>query len=178
MRMTSGSRGASSAWAAAALVLFAIPDCGRAAADNASPFGSLPGRWSGEGRLGFTDGKSEAVKCRVTYILAETVNQLKQTIRCGSTSGKVEVQSLVTEQAGQLTGTWSERVHNLDGELTGQVTKFGFRVTAKGGDFAANMDIIVKGVRQVVEIKFQSSALIGLTLALTKDGAGKVAGDN
>lgn len=170
--------GVACAWAAVGLMLLAVPDPGRAATDGASPFGALPGRWTGEGRLGFTDGKSEAVKCRVTYILGEAVTQLKQTIRCGSTSGRVEVLSLVTEQAGQLTGTWSERVHNLDGELTGQVTKFGFKVTAKGGDFAANMDIIVKGARQVVEIKFQSSALIGLTLALTKDGSGKIAGEN
>ena len=43
----------------------------------------LPGRWTGEGRLGFKDGKAETVTCRATYFAAMDAPGLKQTIRCG-----------------------------------------------------------------------------------------------
>ena len=51
----------------------------------------MPGRWVGEGRLGFKDGKIEAVKCRATYFLADNADELKQNIRCATTAGKIEV---------------------------------------------------------------------------------------
>jgi hypothetical protein len=133
-----------------------------------SPFEHFPGRWVGDGKLGFSDGKSESVKCRVTYFTSEGGNELKQTIRCASASGNVEVQSAITYAAGALTGTWSELVHNMHGDLSGQTTSKGFRVAVKGADLSANMDVIVKEARQIIEIQFYNSALLGLTLVLTK----------
>ena len=42
-----------------------------ASAQEASPFVKLAGRWLGEGRFGTKDGKTEAVKCRVTYVVSD-----------------------------------------------------------------------------------------------------------
>jgi hypothetical protein len=150
------------ALAAASLIVGAIA----ASAETASPFTALPGLWKGEGRLGFKDGKIENVTCRATYFLAETKSDLTQNIRCASASGKIEVKSAVTESAGVLSGTWNEVMYNMSGELTGEVTKSGFRVGVKGGDLNATMDIIVKESRQIIEIHFNSSTLLGLTLVL------------
>jgi hypothetical protein len=41
-------------------------------------------------------------------------------------------------------------------------------VSVKGENLNANMDIIVKGERQIIEIQFLDSSLIGLTLVLSK----------
>jgi hypothetical protein len=38
----------------------------------------------------------------------------------------------------------------------------------KGDDLKANMDIVVLGARQIIEIQFIESSLIGLTLILEK----------
>jgi len=133
-----------------------------------SPFAALPGRWVGEGRVGFKEGQTETVKCRATYFLTNEGQGLRQTIRCASASGKIEVKSEVANADGKLTGTWNELIYNLGGELAGQVTPRGFRISVKGSDLAANMDVIVMKDRQMVEIQFFNSSLRGLTLLLQK----------
>jgi hypothetical protein len=141
-----------------------------ALAGDPSPFDKLAGRWLGEGRFGIRDGGTEEVKCRVTYIVTgSSGDELKQTIRCAAPSGSIEVQSLVTHSAGKLRGTWKELSRDMSGDLTGEVTPKGYRVTIKGTTLSANMTIIlVNDTKQVVEIQFVDSALIGLTLILQK----------
>ena len=108
------------------------------------------------------------VKCRVTYFVQEGGNQLKQNIRCASQSGSIEVASTVTHAGGNLSGTWKETTREWSGELTGTVNPNGFKVSVRGENLNANMDIIVKGGRQIIEIQFIESSLIGLTLILSK----------
>jgi len=52
--------------------------------------------------------------------------------------------------------------------LTGEVTPKGFRIIVKGADITANMDIIVRGTMQAVEIQFVNSSLVGLSMAMKK----------
>lgn len=134
----------------------------------AGPFEGLAGLWSGQGRLGFKDGKVETVTCRTTYFVAADGEELKQNIRCASGGAKIEVKSVVKHAAGKLAGTWEETVYNKTGDITGEVTPRGFRVSVKGSDVDANMDIIVKDTRQMIEIHFADTTLLGLTLVLTK----------
>ena len=133
-----------------------------------APFKELPGRWVGEGRLGMKDGQTEKVQCRATYFVNAAGNELKQTIRCASQGGKVEVKSLVNAKDGKLSGTWNETVYNVGGDMTGEVTQRGFRIAVRSGDLTANMDVIVMNDRQVVEIQFFSETLRGLMLILKK----------
>jgi hypothetical protein len=137
-----------------------------AGADDRSPFEKLVGRWVGDGRLGVRNGKTEQVKCRVTYLHHKPEDPLQQTIRCASAGGSVEVRSWVTHKAGKLTGTWEELERKWKGDIAGTVTQRGFKVAVKGDDLKANMDIVVLGARQVIEIQFIESSLIGLTLIL------------
>jgi predicted secreted protein len=130
------------------------------------PFKELAGRWVGEGRLGLKDGKTEQVKCRATYFVSDKADELKQNIRCASASGKIEVKSVVTHAAGKLSGTWNELIYNLGGELDGEVTPLGFRISVRGSGLTANMEVIVREGKQIVEIQFFDSALRGLTLLL------------
>ncbi len=139
-----------------------------APAQETSPFARLAGRWLGEGRLGFTGGRTETVKCRVTYILSDEAQQVRQTIRCATENDTVEVQSTVRHAAGVLGGSWKELSRGWSGEIAGNVTPNGFKVAIKGGELNANMDIVVKGSRQIIEIQFINSSLIGLTLILNK----------
>ncbi len=137
-------------------------------AADASPFANLPGRWTGEGMLGLKDSPTEKVKCRATYFLTDGYDELKQNIRCATSGGSVEIKSAITHAAGELSGTWQETTRNIGGDLTGKVTPLGFRITVKSQDITANMDIVVKGNKQIVEVQFINSSMIGLTLLLTK----------
>ena len=140
----------------------------RAEAQSANTLVSLAGRWVGEGRLGIKDNPPESVKCRATYIAGANADQLKQTIRCATAGGAIEVISDVTNTAGVLKGTWKETMHNMGGDLEGQITSSGFRIVVKGAELAANMEIIAKNEQQIVEIQFYNSPMIGLTLVLKK----------
>lgn len=142
-----------------------------AAPQQVGPFANVEGWWGGIGRLRFKDGKNEDVKCRATYFVEGGGNELKQTIRCASGSGKIEVKSSVRHADGKLNGEWTEVMYNVNGVLEGEVTPRGYRVTVKGTEgttLSANMDIIVKDGKQMVEIQFFSETLIGLTLMLNK----------
>jgi hypothetical protein len=114
------------------------------------------------------DGVTENVKCRVTYVVPEHARQVRQTIRCASESGSVEVQSTVVYASGVLSGTWKELSRNMSGEVTGRITPAGFKIAIKGSEINANMDIVVKDAKQIIEIQFLNSSLIGLTIVLTK----------
>jgi hypothetical protein len=51
------------------------------------------------------------------------------------------------------------------------VTPRGYRVTVKGTNgttLSANMDIMVRDNKQIIEIQFFSETLVGLTLMLNK----------
>jgi hypothetical protein len=157
------------------LLLAAVAAWGLAASEPApasavdiSPLESLAGRWVGEGRLGVKGNPTEQVKCRVTYVYFQDADQLRQSIRCASAGGNVEVQSVVSHAGGKLSGSWKERVRNLSGDLAGTVTPRGFKVNVRGEDLNANMDIILINAKQVVEIQFIDSTLIGLTLVLER----------
>jgi hypothetical protein len=156
----------------AALTVTAAALCGSPAviAAGTSPFPAFAGRWTGEGRLGLKDSPAEAVKCRATYFLAndDGGDGLRQNIRCATAGGAIEVKSEIRHDGGKLSGRWQETMRNLEGDLTGDVTERGFRITVTGGDITANMDVMVKGDRQIVEIQFINSPLIGLTLLLKK----------
>jgi predicted secreted protein len=142
---------------------------GHALADPSSgPFKELPGRWIGQGRLGLQGGKIESVKCRATYFTSDDGAKLKQNVRCASPSGKIEVKSVITHSEGELSGTWNELVYNLGGELSGSVTKRGFRISVRGSGLAANMEVAISQARQIIEIQFFDSTLIGLSLLLQK----------
>jgi hypothetical protein len=166
---TFGYRTASLAFLAA--LFFAAGSFASRSADAiaTSPFDALIGRWTGDGILGFKESKPERVKCRATYLLVpESQNELKQTIRCATSSGAVEVVSNLKEEAGKLTGHWKETIRNFEGDLTGEITPKGFRIVVQGADITANMDIVVRGTMQAVEIQFVNSSLVGLSMAMRK----------
>lgn len=131
-------------------------------------FPALSGRWTGEGRLGIKDNPPETVKCRATYIAGATAAELKQTIRCATAGGSIEVISNLVNAGGKLSGKWQETMHNIGGDLEGAFTPAGLRIVVKGADLAANMDVIVKDNKQLVEIQFFNSTLIGLSMLMTK----------
>ncbi len=135
-------------------------------AAEASSLTALAGRWVGEGRLGVKDNPPESVKCRATYFVEGGDASLKQNIRCATAGGSIEVKSEIANSAGALTGAWSETIHNLSGTLAGEMKPNGFHINVKGDGLNANMDIVVQSNKQIVEIQFFDSTLIGLTLVL------------
>jgi hypothetical protein len=135
---------------------------------DSGPFQSLLGRWTGEGRLGFSEGKVENITCRATYFANENGQKLTQNLRCASAGAKIEVKSEVDHAAGKLSGSWNELIYNKSGQLDGDITKSGYKIRVKGDALNANMEIIVRGDKQIIEIQFSNETLIGLTMVMNK----------
>jgi len=138
------------------------------AAVAGGPFDNLTGRWTGQGRLGFTEGQAENITCRATYFASDDGSKLDQNIRCASAGAKVEIKSALAHADGKLTGTWSELIYNKSGELSGEITAQGFRIRVMGDGLNATMEIIAREAKQLVEVHFNDSSLVGMTLVLTK----------
>lgn len=148
--------------------VFLTPSPARSVPSTAPwPPEDIVGLWTGEGRLAFREGKFENVKCRVTYF-ADNGAALKQTVRCATAGAKIEVKSEITEIEGALTGKWEETVYNLKGDIAGKPTDRGFRVEVRSAELSANMDLMLKDQRQIIEIQFLNSTLLGLSIILTK----------
>ena len=151
----------------ACIVIF-LPSPSSAVETSDSPFVKLAGRWTGDGMLGYKSSPPEKVKCRATYFLNDAKDELKQTIRCATGGASIEVVSNVKNDGGKLTGHWKETTHNYEGDLTGELTPKGLRIQIRNADLTANMDLVVKDTKQVVEFQFVNTSLVGLTLIMTK----------
>ncbi|RPG40583.1 MAG: hypothetical protein CBC34_012180 [Hyphomicrobiaceae bacterium TMED74] len=152
---------------AAAILLGSILP-GYAATQQSDSFQPLLGWWTGKGRLGFSNGNTEEVKCRATYRRAQTGDGLLQALRCATASGAIEVKSRVGRRGDELTGTWSETKYNFDGQVAGKVIANGFRVFITGSGVKANMTVVVRKERHIVEIQFTESSLVGLTMIFSR----------
>jgi len=132
-------------------------------------FEALNGWWIGSGRLGFKDGHTEQVTCRATYHLDKlAVHNMRQSVRCASTSGNVEIQSHLKRDGKKITGTWIERKYELSGQITGQFLPDGFRVSVSGKMLKAEMTITMLENKHVVEIRFVDGSLIGLSMSFSR----------
>jgi len=141
----------------------------QAADTNVDNFDRLKGWWIGTGRLGFTNGKTEEVKCRATYDVRKTENQdIRQVVRCASPSGNVEVESFIEQNGEALTGTWIEKRYELAGELNGSVLPDGFRVMVNGKRLTAEMTITLRKDKHIVEIQFMDGRLLGLSMVFAR----------
>lgn len=132
------------------------------------PFKDLSGWWSGKGHLSIKDEPTSPVKCRVTYFVSDDGQNLTQNLRCSTPDTNIEVKSELEHKDGKITGTWREEKYNLNGDVSGHVDEDGLIISVKGADLTADMNIITKLPRQIVEIEFTGQDLQGFTIILKK----------
>lgn len=130
----------------------------------------LSGWWSGTGLLGFRSGQRENIRCRATYRADGAPGVFNQSIRCATASGNVEIKARLVADGEGLSGTWRETKYDLSGALSGHADDAGFRVKVSGSDINASMTVGNRDNRQIVEIQFFDSELIGLSMILARGG--------
>lgn len=135
------------------------------AGDN--PFSGYAGRWVGGGTITTKDGKSESLKCRVTYF-TEGASGVRQTIRCASSSYKFEVRSSVTSSGGKLAGDWTEETRSVSGVLSGSMSGSNIRLRVSGENFSAGMTVSLSGGSQSVVISPQGLDVTSISMGLHK----------
>lgn len=128
-----------------------VADVSRATA-ALDPIASLAGRWSGLGTVVPASGTAENFKCVITYLPERDGAAMKQNLRCKSDSYRLETSTTLEVSGKALTGRWEEKVHGLDGSVSGVVTSDGFDVVLAGRFFRARMAVSGTGCEQSVRV--------------------------
>jgi hypothetical protein len=116
------------------------------------------------------DGGREPIRCRGNYDVDTSGISLRQELRCASDSYKFEMSTNLSEAGGQLRGNWSENTRHVAGHVTGSANGGTIRARAEGDTFTALFDVNTYGDRQSVTISSPGSAILEVSIALTRAG--------
>ena len=138
------------------------------AADN--PFSQFTGNWSGSGTITVQDGSRERIRCRGTYTTSQEGGTLTLGLRCASDSYKFELQSDITYDGGNISGTWNEASRQVYGSLAGRSTRGNIQATAHSVGFTATLSLTSRGGSQTVSIKSPGSEISEVAISLARAG--------
>lgn len=141
---------------------------GAALAAPASPFVAMAGTWSGGGVLSTSDGQQEQLRCRASYDVAGSGEQLRLNLRCASASYNFDLASEVEYRGGAISGSWSEASRNASGTLSGRAAGDHVEAAARGDSFSAHLSLTTRGGRQTVSIQPQGTNITSVSLALSR----------
>lgn len=138
------------------------------ASADAGIFATLSGNWSGAGTISTSTGSQERIRCRATYDVDSTGNQLRQQLRCASDSFKFEVNCNIVYADGAVTGTWSELTRNAVGQLTGLAGPGRISGGVAGSLFSAKVAVITNSGKQSVSIEPMGSDVTKVFITMSK----------
>jgi len=133
-----------------------------------SPFTAMAGTWSGGGVLSTTDGQQEQLRCRASYDVAGTGEQLRLNLRCASASYNFDLASEIEYRGGAIRGSWTEASRNASGTLSGRAAGDHVEAAARGDSFSANLSLTTRGGRQTVSIQPEGTNITSVSLALNR----------
>jgi hypothetical protein len=148
----------------AAAVLFAGSLFGSAAHAQSGPYAGMAGNWAGGGVVTLDDGSKERIRCRASY--AASGANMTMTLTCASDAYKFQLTANVADQAGAVTGTWTEAGRGVSGTLQGRGGGGNFEIVASTAGFNANISLRTAGNKQSVNMRADSqfrSAAISLS---------------
>lgn len=132
------------------------------------PFAGLPGTWAGTGIIALSSGAKERIRCRATYRLESSNDDLRLELSCTSDSYKFELQSHITHSDQAITGSWNETTRGVGGNITGRTTGNQIQARAEGQTFTAILAMTTRGTRQSVSIQSPGSEMSEITIELTR----------
>jgi hypothetical protein len=129
-----------------------------------TPFGPFAGNWSGSGTITVKDGERERIRCRGTN--TESGNTLKLALKCASDSYKFELQSDLSYEGGNISGSWGETTRGVYGQLSGKMSGGRIQATAQSVGFNAGLSITSAGGKQNVSIRSPGSEVTEVSISL------------
>jgi hypothetical protein len=131
---------------------------------QSGPFAGMAGNWAGSGVIILDDGSKERIRCRASYAVSRA--NMTMTLICASDAYKFELSANVVDEAGAVTGTWTEGSRGVSGTLQGRGGGGIFEVVASAAGFNANISLRTAGNKQSVNMRADSqfrAASISLT---------------
>jgi hypothetical protein len=118
----------------------------------AGPFASLPGDWSGTGKIQVKGQDTERLRCKASYQpRGSSGAEMKLQLSCDSDSYKFDlVGNFEADQENRISGRWSENSRNVGGTAIGTVRGDRLQLHVESSAFAANLTMTTRGSRQSV----------------------------
>ncbi|HPG88931.1 MAG TPA: hypothetical protein PLD46_04715 [Hyphomicrobium sp.] len=122
------------------------------------PLLHLAGRWVGNAVMTPSSGPQANFKCIVTYLPRKDAPGLQQNLRCddGGTF-KLHAATQLQVEGDKVVGVWQDKINDIDGTVSGNVTADGFEVQLDGRYFQARMAVAGQGCDQSVKVLPQKS---------------------
>jgi hypothetical protein len=141
---------------------------GTVAARSETPFTQFAGSWAGTGIIAVKDGGRERIRCRGSN--TESGNSLRLGLKCASDSYRFELQSDITYESGNISGSWNETTRSVVGSLSGRMSPGRIQATAQSVGFNASLSITSSGGRQNVSIRSPGSEISEVSISLARAG--------
>lgn len=130
----------------------------KAAPPPADPLLHLAGRWVGNAVMTPSSGPQANFKCIVTYLPRTDAPGMQQNLRCDDgASFKLHAATQLQVEGDKVIGVWQDKINEIDGTVSGNVTADGFEVQLDGRYFKATMAVAGQGCDQSVKVLPQKS---------------------
>jgi hypothetical protein len=134
----------------AALLLAAASGPALAQADGI--FAGLEGAWSGEGSAKLSDGSTAPLRCRASYAVSGGGDHLDQTLACASGRQSFAFRIALDQTNGAILGEWQELTRQVQGGVSGQVSRGRIELATHGQGFSAEVSVVTRPGRQSLAI--------------------------
>ena len=135
---------------------------------SAGPFASFAGNWRGSGRVLTTDGRSERLTCRATYLVSASEESLSQSLLCASDSYRVDIHSNIVSNGREIQGSWQEATRNVNGGIVGTLAKRLIEGVVACPGFSARISVRTTGRKQVVVIRPDGTDVASVDITMVK----------
>ena len=127
-----------------------------------SEVSNLIGGWNGSGRIYYTDGSSEGIRCTAYYTGGGS--DLGIAIQCRSDKNPIHIRSKLRISGGRASGNWEERTFNASGSVSGSVSASSMALSIAGGGFSGSMSVTLGKSSHKVTISTQGIAMSRATM--------------
>ena len=135
---------------------------------HGGPLDGYAGRWAGWGKITFTNGKSEDMKCVTTYSVSNAGRAALQKFRCASASYRVDSAIDYKVSGRRVTGTWRETIFSVGGPLNGRWSKDGISVGFRAETFAGRLRIATSRCRQSIAINLNAVEVKAISVSVSR----------
>lgn len=148
----------------AALIVTAAAGISNAAAQGA--VASLLGEWSGSGRISYTDGSSEAIRCNAYNTGGGS--EVRMAIQCKNDRNPIHIRSQLNIDGSRASGKWEERTFNASGSASGSASASRISLSISGGGLNGSMSVAVSSSSLSISITTQGIPMSRATMNLSR----------
>jgi len=127
---------------------------------------TLAGAWNGNGRITYTDGSSEGIRCTAFY--TGSGNELGMAIQCKSDKTPVHIRSKLKISGNRAAGSWEERTFNASGTASGSVGANSMSLAIEGGGLSGSMSVNFGKSSHTVAVNTQGIAMARASMSFSR----------